>query len=248
MANRSIVQSRLKRVDGLKSYWTEQLAGVATRLEQLMREQIVGLQAGNATVDAALARAQVQTLLTQSGYYTAVGSLFADSYQDIIDGLFKDYGKLLPNLQFTDVSERTLQMIKARDLQVFTDLGEAQATNLQRVLLNYSFGIADRETIFADLNSITSDLSNTSALAIDTAISGFEQQTSNMLATDSGIEYFELVHPIDNITRPWCAEHVGQIHTLEEWDSPENDNGQISPVSIYIGGYRCRGSLEAVIP
>ncbi len=245
MANRSIVQSRLKRVDGLKSYWTEQLAGVATRLEQLMREQIVGLQAGNATVDAALARAQVQTLLTESGYYTAVGSLFADSYQDIIDGLFKDYGKLIPNLQFTDVSERTLQMIKSRDLQVFTDLGEAQATNLQRVLLNYSFGIADRESIFADLNSITSDLSNTSALAVDTAISGFEQITSNMLATDSGIEYFEYVGPDDNITRPFCAEHLGEVKTLEEWS--KLDNGTDLPVEIYCGGYRCRHTLESII-
>lgn len=245
---RQIVQQRLKRVDGLKSFWTSELEKVANQLERLMRDNIAAASAGNATIDSALARAQVQAILTESGYYTAVGNLFSNGYQEIIDGLFADYKKLLPQLQFTDASSKMLQMIKDRDLQIFMDLSETQATNLQRVLLNYSFGIADREAAFEGLNSITNDLSNSSALAVDTAISGFEQITSNMIATDSGITQFELVHPIDNITRPWCAEHVGQIHTLEEWDSPENDNGQLSPVSIYVGGWNCRGSLEPVIP
>lgn len=245
MANRSIVQSRLKRVDGLKSFWTSQLEAVAKSLEQAMRENIAAASGGNATIDAALARAQVQALLTQSGYYTAVGDLFGKGYQEIIDGLFKDYGKLIPNLQFTDVSAKTLQMIKDRDLQVFMDLSETQATNMQRVLLNYSFGVSDRQAAFDELNSITSDLSNTSSLAVDTAISGFEQQVSNMIATDSGIEYFEYVGPDDNITRPFCAEHLGEVKTLEEWS--KLDNGQGLPVQIYVGGWNCRHTLESVI-
>lgn len=245
MALSQISQKRLKRVDGLKSFWTSQLEAVANSLEKAMRENIAAASGGNATIDAALARAQVQALLTQSGYYTAVGDLFGKGYQEIIDGLFKDYGKLIPNLQFTDVSAKTLQMIKDRDLQVFMDLSETQATNMQRVLLNYSFGVSDRQAAFDELNSITSDLSNTSSLAVDTAISGFEQQVSNMLATDSGIEYFEYVGPDDNITRPFCAEHLGEVKTLEEWS--KLDNGTDLPVEIYCGGYRCRHTLESII-
>lgn len=243
---RQIVQQRLKRVDGLKSFWTSQLEKVANQLERLMRDNIAATSAGNATIDAALARAQIQAILTESGYYTAVGDLFSQGYQQIIDGLFADYSKLIPELKFTDVSSKMLQMIKDRDLQIFMDLSETQATNLQRILLNYSFGVTDRQAAFEELNSMTGDFTNTSSLAVDTAISGFEQITSNMIATDSGIEFFEYVGPDDNITRPFCEEHLGQVKTLSEWD--ELDNGQIGPVSIYAGGWRCRHTLEAVVP
>lgn len=243
---RQIVQQRLKRVDGLKSFWTSELEKVANQLERLMRDNIAATSAGNATIDAALARAQVQALLTESGYYTAVGNLFSNGYQEIIDGLFTDYKKLLPQLQFTDASSKMLQMIKDRDLQIFMDLSETQATNLQRVLLNYSFGVADRQAAFDELNSITGDFTNTSSLAVDTAISGFEQITSNMIATDSGIEFFEYVGPDDNITRPFCEEHLGQVKTLAEWH--EIDNGTDLPTDIYCAGYNCRHTLEAVVP
>lgn len=211
-----------------------------------MRENIASATTGPGTIDAALARAQVEGLLTQSGYYVAVENLFGAGFQSIIDGLFADYKKLLPELQFSDVSKARIAAIRDMSLKVFDGIGSDQATALQRELLNYSFGVRDQSSVFDEINTITSEFENTTALALDTAISGFEQETTNMLASDSGITDFEYVGPDDNVTRDFCAEHLGQVKTLEEWD--QLDNGQIDPVSIYCGGYNCRHTLEPVIP
>jgi hypothetical protein len=79
---------------------------------------------------------------------------------------------------------------------------------------------------------------------LETAQSAFSREANVRLAEDVGIEKFEYVGPLDGITRPFCEKHVGEVKTIEGWD--KLDNGQISPVSVFCGGYRCRHKLVGV--
>src|SRR5262249_41168603 len=57
-------------------------------------------------------------------------------------------------------------------------------------------------------------------------------------AKRAGITKFLYVGPDDDITRPFCHEHVDQVFTAEE--IARMDNGQDLPVEIYCGGFNCR--------
>ena len=77
-----------------------------------------------------------------------------------------------------------------------------------------------------------------------TKINAFKQIAANTFASIKGIERYMYVNPLDAKTRQFCKQHTGEIKTLKEWD--ELDNGQINPVSVYVGGYNCRGRLVGV--
>ncbi len=45
--------------------------------------------------------------------------------------------------------------------------------------------------------------------------------------------------------RSFCANNYGKVKTIEEWN--KLSNGQLSPVSQYMGGYNCRHVLVGVV-
>jgi hypothetical protein len=53
--------------------------------------------------------------------------------------------------------------------------------------------------------------------------------------------------PIDSITRPFCREHAtvesNSVYTFAALNRLDNGAGQPMPVSVYLGGYRCRHFL-----
>lgn len=53
--------------------------------------------------------------------------------------------------------------------------------------------------------------------------------------------------PVDSITREFCREHAtattNNVYTLDALNSLDNGPGQPKPVSVYLGGYRCRHNL-----
>jgi|GEM_PF-5605204 len=62
-------------------------------------------------------------------------------------------------------------------------------------------------------------------------------------ALSQGMTLFEYRGRIEG-ARPWCKEHVGQQHTIEEWSAMSN--GQGLPVVPYGGGWRCSHSFVGV--
>lgn len=76
------------------------------------------------------------------------------------------------------------------------------------------------------------------ATEINTTLMAYQRIVHFEKADKAGIDKFLYVGPDDDITRPFCAEHVDQIFTRDEIDAM--DNGTDLPVSIYCGGYNCR--------
>jgi len=64
-------------------------------------------------------------------------------------------------------------------------------------------------------------------------------------AEASGIDLFTYGGPDDEVTRPFCADHVHKVYTSSDLD--EEDNGQdLAPTSRFLGGYGCRHRLEPI--
>jgi hypothetical protein len=73
---------------------------------------------------------------------------------------------------------------------------------------------------------------------VNTTLMAYQRVLHIEKAKKSGVDKFLYVGPDDDITRPFCQEHVDQIFSRDEIDAMDNE--QDLPVSIYCGGYNCR--------
>lgn len=73
---------------------------------------------------------------------------------------------------------------------------------------------------------------------VNTTLMAYQRAVHMEKAIKAGADKFLYVGPDDDITRPFCADHVDQIYTREEIDNM--DNGTDLPVSLFCGGYNCR--------
>jgi len=80
---------------------------------------------------------------------------------------------------------------------------------------------------------------------IDTSVAAYHRLTNRLKAEKAGIDKFLYAGPDDKVTRPFCAERVGQVFTQDEIDSW--DNGTDLPANVYLGGWNCRHRLLAVV-
>lgn len=86
-------------------------------------------------------------------------------------------------------------------------------------------------------------------VAVDAAIRGAWRATTFALAQSGASAFGEMAlflydNPIDAKTRPFCVEHAGKVYSAAAL--ARLDNGQIGPVSTFLGGYGCRGHLAPI--
>ena len=78
-------------------------------------------------------------------------------------------------------------------------------------------------------------IANTELMSLDRA-ARFQQ------ADQLNFNYMKYVGPDDELTRPFCEDHLNKILPLKEWELMTNEVGP-NPVSEYCGGYNCRHRL-----
>ncbi len=162
-------------------------------------------------------------------------------FQEIFTGTKKYYGfvgKLTDKQKAQIVNFQNLIMSEFRSTasnvtaKVGKEINRAlifnKEINLEQVLKIYKRGTNER---------LTYNMTNAN---------GFSNYVNTRIGEASGIKKFRYSgKSIDGLTRPFCARHYGQVKTKAEWDGL--DNGQLNPVSVYMGGYNCRHSLVGVI-
>lgn len=84
------------------------------------------------------------------------------------------------------------------------------------------------------------------ATMLDTGLAAFDREVSGQVATEAGVEWFLYDGPVDDLTRPYCAERVGKRYTLDSLDATSNDTGP-NPPSRYAGGWNCRHRLVPLL-
>jgi hypothetical protein len=198
-------------------------------------------------IDTALARRNIQNVLTQSGYFKSVGDLLNEGYQATINKAQEVYNKLYgEQFQFQDVSLQQLNALKNLDLDQFSQLSGQAVTTMNRVMNDLQFGsITFNQAVEVLRRDIIDKLERHAKTWVTTGLSGIYRESTVALASDNGITKFQYVGPLDGVTRSFCRRYVGSVKTEKEWNSL--NNGQITPVMTYGGGYNCRHTFIGVI-
>lgn len=195
--------------------------------------------------DVSLNKAALEAMVRDSGYFINVNNLINNNYKEIIQQSFNQYERLYNRaFNFSDESLNIINSLKQQDLNQFTQLADDIVNRANRTMLNTSFGSINTAQALQDITKDISKFSSFTDTWVRTTTQGLFSEANTLLANDNGIEQFEYVGPVDRITRDFCKQHTGEVKTLIEWDSL--DNGQISPVSIYRGGFNCRHQLIGV--
>jgi len=195
--------------------------------------------------DAALARRDIQRILTESGYYRVTGELLNEGYQEAIEEVQALYfASVGENFQFAEASLERLNALKNLDLGEYNKLADGFTTTLTRTLTDINFGAVSANQAVQTLQDNVDKLGGHASTWIRTGLSAIYRESSIALAEDNGITRYIYKGPLDIKTREFCREHLNEIKTKAEWD--ELDNGQITPVSTFGGGFNCRHQLIGV--
>jgi hypothetical protein len=237
MAN-EIVLNILKKKDRITD---SAIAKVEAAYEKLLaRLDEYTKSGGLKALDIALARQDVERMLLDSGAYEVVRQDTAyQAYLKNAQELYQEtYGK---KFSYNPVSINEMDAIRKKDFADFFSQTETSRDKIASVIFNNRVGAMSYKDAIAAIKDSVDGASRYAKTFVETAQTAFSRIANQNLAESAGIEKFEYVGPMDTITREFCAAHIGEVKTLEEWD--ELSNGQIDPVSIYAGGYRCRHML-----
>jgi hypothetical protein len=243
--NEKISLNSLSAIRRVEDEYTKRLLATSRQLERKLTDLLQTSRTSD-IIDTALARQQIESVLLDSGYFETTGQLLNDGYQAVIDESAEVYNKMYnEEFRFQNVSLQRLDSLKKLDFEQFKSLSDQATTRLSRVLTDLQFGSIsfDQATDFMR-NKVVDQLQRHAETWVTTGLSGIYRESTVALAEDNGVTRFQYVGPVDSITRPFCAKHVGQVKTIDEWN--KLDNGQISPVGVYGGGYNCRHSLIGV--
>lgn len=145
----------------------------------------------------------------------------------------------------TAASETTLLAQLGTTLDDIAAIGGESQARLREIVVEKVRSSAST----ADLvDALAGELGTSAARAltlVDTGAMGLDRAVVLAQASESGFEWFGYSHPLDGITRPWCARHAGKRYTAQQIAQMRNDTGP-QPPAVYGGGYHCRGRWEAL--
>lgn len=76
----------------------------------------------------------------------------------------------------------------------------------------------------------------------NTELMGIDRLSRKMQGDKLGFNEYKYLGPDDDLTRPFCAEHIGVVRDKSYWENVQNETGP-NPVFEYCGGYNCRHRL-----
>ncbi len=184
----------------------------------------------------------VKQATANSGYYGEVSSILNSGFSEqtnLSAQLYKNlYGE---NYFFSDGSLIAMNQLKTISLLQSNAVGDAFATKVVQAIA----GGSEKQVILRQINNqFGKELFNQAKTIINTSTNAAYTEANVLLAEDAGITHFEYSGSLIATSRPFCVEHLGEVRTTDEWN--ELDNGQIGPVSIYLGGWNCRHSFFGV--
>lgn len=221
-----------------------------------------------ALVEAAVARIQriisktvedtVKGLADAEGAETArLLSSLASALQ--ANGLDEELGRLVP-LYGNEIKNAIERLQEVASTRVLTDRVKGIATgaievdtdaflaSINQTIGNIKSSLARGQVVgtLPEVEAPLGALENKLRTEINTALRSFNRLVTVAQATDLGIDLFLYDGPLDEVTRPFCEDHVNKVYSLEQLN--ELDNGQGLPVAIYCGGYNCRHELLPISP
>lgn len=225
----------------------EQVDGFAVSLARFLEKNISSIAAGiregkRGAIEAASVLNRLEQEIVAAGLpdvIAKVARLHAAELQFIKDE-FEEIGikKVLADIDRA-VIETLIEFDTSRvATHVQAYLGDVKATMMRSIIGGQS---VDTPTA---IDAFTPKLEASIKTELNTSLSAFNRSVTKRKAKELGLEKFIYLGPDDSITRPFCRERVGNIYTLDEIDSWDNDTDL--PADIYLGGYNCRHQLRPV--
>lgn len=142
-------------------------------------------------------------------------------------------------------------IVEDRLKEIDSVFGEAAAevSRAARIVMATS---ADASTFVDRVSAALGSTRSQAMSAVDSVAMAAGRQTTIIQAEAAGLQAdVDMVYgyggPVDSITRPFCRRYAtkasGDVYTVEALDRLDNGPGQPTPVSVYLGGYRCRHFL-----
>jgi hypothetical protein len=229
--------------DRAVSAFDRSLADVVRALERQLRSLVAGVaeQSRTAIIKAARAsrvRNELRDALTQAGF----DDLLNVATDAPLDRLAR---AVLSTSVGQDVAVATsplapkVEALKALTLSDLFDQGDQIASALWRATVQGVFSARPVDAILKDLGGVIDDSLPRLRTLYDTAMSIYGRQVEALLpGADDPEAAFVYLGPLDNVTRPFCAEWVGKVLTRADID--DLDNEQLPNVFLTGGGYNCR--------
>jgi hypothetical protein len=232
-----------KVADRLGSLFATELQRVLRRTAMAMPDLLTTLTAAAPEQAAAIvgaSRPQIRAILRQAGF----DALAEGAYGATLDPVIRRVLALrrAAGLDAALTAEQKLQ-IEAFGALYRNDLlaeGDVAARALWRASVRGVFGGSEVRTILDELEQVLTRTEPQVRTLYDTSVSILSRQVEAIQAGDNPETLFVFVGPIDQVTRPWCLQHIGRVYSRAEID--QMDNKQIGPVFLTAGGYACRHS------
>lgn len=215
---------------------------LATNLRKILRQIQKGEQRG---IEAAKTLGGIQSALKAAGLEKELNKI-TEAYADELDAVRAQFALLGKKETLSEADRPLIEALIEFDTSVVASKVEGYVDNVRSTMMRGI--IAGEAPDFMDIHEERgNDLKNSLNTELRTAFSAFNQAVTTQKALDVGFELFLYLGPDDKVTREFCHELLMKeppIYTAEEIGLM--DNGQISPVMIYGGGYNCRHQWRPV--
>lgn len=229
--------------DRLSRRFARELASVLRDTERKLPPLLREVTDGNSTaiVKAAQAnrlRRDVRDILTKAGYDDLAEAATSEPLDVITERVLA--GRQIAQLSaaLSHGAELRIAGLKALQLTDLLDEGDELARALWKATVRGVFNAQDTDVILADLAQVLDHRESQIRTLYDTSVSIYGRQVEALQAGDDPETPFLYAGPDDDVTRPFCQEHVGEVYTRAQID--DMDNGQLDNVFLTGGGYNCR--------
>lgn len=187
----------------------------------------------------AVQRERVRALLTEAGFDDVAAAVANASVEQMAQAIIGP--RNIPIASLETRLEALRRMVLA---DLFADADEASIA-LWRAVRWQMLGRQPLSEILAGLTQALDKSEARVRTIFDTQVSILGRQVEAIRTEDLGPEQpYLYTGPIDDKTRDFCLERVGQVFTRAQ--IAEMDNGQMANVFVTGGGWNCRHSFLAV--
>jgi len=234
-------------------------ASVDITIASLIRELEDGIETLNTSMagvvstiqpgsSVAVDLASLNAGLRESGFLATVGTGLNTAYTDVIN-ISGQLNETLNNRIFS-FTEGSITKMQALKQTTFGSIQDATATYINKVnnaINTIRFGTGNANDIIKDIrDTFGKTLANQASALIDTGVNAGYTEANVLLGQDNGIKRFLYAGTLIATSRAFCVRNLGKIKTIKQWNQLNNGAGQPNPVSVFLGGFRCRHTLIGV--
>lgn len=244
MSETLAVQSVQKVIDVSDKY-VLQLEKIEAELAGAIK-QLYTASSQTDLIDTILLRNNIASILSNTGYYEVVDAYYSEGFQEFVDASYEFYKDAYGmSLSFTEESLQKLTAIKQASENRLLSLSDSLKSDIEQQIIRMQFGgVTGTDALSILSDQISSYMKryiytwiNTTSIDISTSINQF-------IAEDAGITKYRYTGVMDKLNRQFCRNHLNEIHTIEEWQNMQNDQG--GSVWTDRGGWNCRHTFVGV--